>query len=304
MARTSWWWAAACVAGGLSGCAASPLTGRVTTFASAASAATLQMKNAYTLVEQVYQQAALATLVNQFDTKGFNPASIQPLMPATDMQARTDLLNGLTQYATVLAEVSGGTAITALDTQSEALGSQLETLSQGSGLKGVARYASAEGGGAAAAVAALGQLLIEAKTAKNLPGTLDKGKAPVDTICTLLEQDIGTPEGLGLRNELRDKYVELIADQRTYIYANEAKMSPDEKRTEIEQLPQLVTAEQQGDAALAATATALQKLAAANDALTETKKDKNAPAFRALVTQLVAQGQQLGTVYASATAKK
>ncbi|MGA9985132.1 MAG: hypothetical protein WBP95_16770, partial [Acidobacteriaceae bacterium] len=94
------------------------------------------------------------------------------------------------------------------------------------------------------------------------------------------------------------------ADQRTYILANETKMSPDEKRTEIGKLPQLVTAEKAGDATLEQTQKALQQLATTNDALTQTKKDKDAPAFRALVAQMVAQGQQLGAVYSAASTKK
>ena len=143
---------------------------------------------------------------------------------------------------------------------------------------------------------------MEKKTAKELPSILESAQNPIDTICALLGQDIGTAEGMGLRNELRDKYAELIADQRTYILANEAKMSPDEKRTEIGKLPQLVMAEKQGDATLEQTQKALEQLAKTNDALTETKKDKDAPAFRALVTQMVAQGQQLGAVYAAASA--
>lgn len=89
------------------------------------------------------------------------------------------------------------------------------------------------------------------------------------------------------------------ADQRTYIYANEAKMTPDEKRTEIENLPQLVTTEQQDDATLAQTQTALKALAATNDALMTTKNSKQAPAFRALLAELVAEGQQIGSVYRS-----
>jgi hypothetical protein len=287
-----------------SGCAVSPLSQRATAFSTAATAATLQVKNAYQLVEQAYEDAQMASLVNQFDTKGFDPGSIQPLLADADMKARTQMLEGLTQYASLLAEVSGNTQITELDKESEALGTSLEALSKNAPLKAVATNANMESGAAAAAVDALGRLLMERKTAKDLPSILESAQKPVDDICTLLEQDIGTVEGTGLRNEFRDKYVELIADQRTYILTNEAKMTAAEKRTEIGKLPQLVTAEKQGDAALAQTQAALKQLAATNDALTQTKKDKDAPAFKAMVSQLVAQGQQLGTVYSAVGSKK
>jgi hypothetical protein len=286
----------------LSGCAVSPLSQRAATFSTAASATVVKMQSAYQLVETTYEEAAMASLVNQFDMKGFDPASIQPFIPAADMKARTDLMSALQQYATLLAEVSGGSEVTELDKESEALGTNLEVLAKAAPLTALAKNANLESGVASAAVDALGRVLMKKATAKELPSILESAQKPIDTICTLLGQDIGTPEGTGLRNELRDKYVELIADQRTYILANEAKMSPDEKRTEIGKLPQLVTAEKQGDATLEQTQKALQQLAATNDVLTQTKKDKDAPAFRALVTQMVAQGQQLGAVYAAASA--
>ncbi len=286
----------------LSGCAISPLSQRAATFSTAASATVVKMQSAYQLVETTYEQAAMASLVNQFDTKGFDAASIQPFIPDADMKARTDLMSALQQYATLLAEVSGSSEVTELDKDSAAMGTNLEALAKDAPLTALAKNANVESGVASAAVDALGQVLMKRATAKELPSILESAQKPIDTICTLLGQDIGTTEGMGLRNELRDKYGELIADQRTYIKDNEAKMTPDEKRTEIGKLPQLVTAEKQGDATLEQTQKALQQLAATNDALTETKKDKDAPAFRALVAQMVAQGQQLGAVYAAASA--
>jgi hypothetical protein len=286
------------------GCSVSPLSQRAAAFSTAASATVVRMQGAYQLVEQVYDDAALATLVNQFDTKGFDPSSIQPLIPDADMKARTELLSGLQQYATLLAEVSGSEQVSALDKNSEALGANLQAMAKDTPLKTLAKNAGMEAGEVSTAVDALGRVLMERKTAKELPSILESAQKPIDTLCTLLEQDIGTPEGMGLRNELHDKYVELVADQRTYILANAAKMSLDEKRTEIGKLPQLVTAEKQGDATLEQTQKALQQLATTNDALTETKKDKDAPAFRALLSQMVAQGQQLGAVDTAASAKK
>jgi hypothetical protein len=288
----------------LSGCAVSPLSQRAATFSTAASATVVKMQSAYQLVETTYEDAAMASLVNQFDTKGFDPASIQPFIADADMKARTDLMSALQQYATLLAEVSGSSEVTELDKESEALGTNLEELAKAAPLTALAKNANMESGVASAAVDALGRVLMERATAKELPSILESAQKPIDTICMLLGQDIGTPEGTGLRNELRDKYAELIADQRTYILANETKMSPDEKRTEIGKLPQLVTAEKAGDATLEQTQKALQQLATTNDALTQTKKDKDAPAFRALVAQMVAQGQQLGAVYAAASTKK
>jgi hypothetical protein len=126
---------------------------------------------------------------------------------------------------------------------------------------------------------------------------------PIDQICQLLEGDIGDPQSGGLRNQLKTDYDQLIADQRAFIYANEKAMSPDEKRNAIAVLPLLVVTERQDDAALAQTQEALKKLATTHDALVDTKKSKDAPAFDSLVSQLAVQGSQLGDVYSAATKK-
>lgn len=287
----------------LTGCSLSPLSERATAFSTAATAATLKVNDAYQLVEQSYTDAQMADLVNHFDTKGFNPSQIRSFMPNDAMHARTQMIAGLQQYATLLAEVGGNQPVDAVDQQSEALGKSLQALSASTGLSAVAKSANTEIGLAATAVDALGRVLIERKTAKELPNILTQMQKPVDQICQLLEDDIGTPEGGGLRNQLKIDYDSIIAEQRTYIYANEAKMAPDERRSEIEKLPQLVRTELQDDATLAQTASALKALAATNDALVTTKNSKQAPAFRALLSQLVTEGQQIGSFYNSAMSK-
>jgi len=285
------------------GCSTTPLTQRATEFSTAATAATLKVQNAYQLVNASYIDAQMASLVNNFDTNGFSPSQIQSFMPSAAMQARTQMIAGLQQYATLLAEVSGNEPVTALDTQSEALGKALQGLSSSVGLSSVAKNANTDSGIASAAVDALGRMLIERKTAKELPEILTEMQKPVDNICQLLEDDVGTPEGAGLRNQLKIDYDSLIAEQRTYIYANEAKMTPDERRTEIEKLPQLVTTEQQDDATLAQTQEALKALAATNDALATTKNSKQAPAFRALLAELESESQQIASVYNATMSK-
>ncbi|HSY03359.1 MAG TPA: hypothetical protein VK819_14450 [Acidobacteriaceae bacterium] len=288
----------------VSGCAFSPLGKRATAFSTAASATTLQVKNGYQVVEQSYYDVQVDNLVKVFDTEGFKTDNIKPFLTPDEMKARTQLLQGLQQYATLLAAVSGNDAVAALDKQSESVGKDMESLSKDSGFKSVAKNSTIEGGVAAAAVDALGRELMARKTAKELPTILDEMQKPVDQICQLLEEDIGDPQTGGLRNQLKNDYDQLIADQRAFIYANEKAMSPDEKRQAIAILPQLWIAEKQNDAALAQTQEALKKLATTHDALVDTKKSKDAPAFESLVSQLAVQGSQLSDVYSAATKKE
>jgi hypothetical protein len=298
------WCSAVCVLSMVSGCAFSPLGKRATAFSTAASATTLQVKNGYQVVEQSYYDVQVDNLVKVFDTEGFKTDNIKPFLTPDEMKARTQLLQGLQQYATLLAAVSGNDAVAALDKQSESVGKDMESLSKDSGFKSVAKNSTIEGGVAAAAVDALGRELMARKTAKELPTILDEMQKPVDQICQLLEEDIGDPQTGGLRNQLKNDYDQLIADQRAFIYANEKAMSPDEKRQAIAILPQLWIAEKQNDAALAQTQEALKKLATTHDALVDTKKSKDAPAFESLVSQLAVQGSQLSDVYSAATKKE
>lgn len=283
----------------LSGCSVSPLTQRATQFSTAATAATLKMQNAYQLVEQSFADMQTAELVNNFEKSGFSPAQIKPFMPTQAMQARTKMLAGLQQYATLLAEVSGNQPIAALDTQSKALGTALRGLSDSSGLTQVAANAHTGINVADTAVDALGRLLIERDREQKLPAILTQMQKPVDDMCQLLEADIGTPNGFGLRSELHSSYSRLIGAQIRYILDNEKTMRPDEKRAEIEKLPQMAATEKQDDLILQQTQAALKSLAEANDALVTTKGSKKAPAFRTLLSQLVAQGQQIGSVYSA-----
>jgi hypothetical protein len=298
------WCSAVCVLSMVSGCAFSPLGKRATAFSTAASATTLQVKNGYQVVEQSYYDVQVDNLVKVFDTEGFKTDNIKPFLTPDEMKARTQLLQGLQQYATLLAAVSGNDAVAALDKQSESVGKDMESLSKDSGFKSIAKNSTIEGGVAAAAVDALGRELMARKTAKELPTILDEMQKPVDQICQLLEEDIGDPQTGGLRNQLKNDYDQLIADQRAFIYANEKAMSPDEKRQAIAILPQLWIAEKQNDAALAQTQEALKKLATTHDALVDTKKSKDAPAFESLVSQLAVQGSQLSDVYSAATKKE
>jgi|HubBroStandDraft_4_1064222.scaffolds.fasta_scaffold90964_2 ferredoxin len=290
-----------CVLLTVGGCNLSPLEKRVAAFSTAASATTLKMTSSYALVEQSYTDAQSAKLVNNFDKNGFKEDDYQPFMPVEAMKVRTQLLKGLEQYATLLAEVTGTASVSAIDKQSQATGKSLQSLAKDSGLAAMAGDAKLDSGTVSSAVDALGHALAEEKTAKELPSILDSMKQPVDNICQLLVQDIGTPEGSGLRNQLRNDYQQIIADQRTYIYANEAKMTATEKRAAIELLPTLVAKEKQDDATLAATAEALKKLATTNDALVETKKSKDSPAFHTLLSSFEAQGQQVGSACTAAS---
>ena len=279
----------------LSGCMISPLASRTAAFSAAATATVAQTTNAYQLVNQAYYDAQLATLVANYDTTTFDPSQIKPYLPEKDLAVRTQVLNGLTQYATLLAEVSGNQPVTDLETQVKAAGNSLVKLQQDD-FKAF-KISTTEQNLAVTAITALGDILIERDRARSLPGILDKMDKPIHDICAILQSDIGTVDKPGLAHALHLEYDNQIADEQRFIQKNGASMTPEQKRTEIETLPKLVLAQQQADRTLAATAKSLASLADAHTALTATKTQKDAPAFKVKLAELLQDAQTINGFY-------
>ena len=279
----------------LSGCMISPLATRTAAFSTAATATAAQTTSAYQLVNQAYYDAQLAMLAANYDPATFKPNLIAPYLPEKDLAVRTAVLNGLTQYATLLAEVSGNQPVTDMETQIKASGAALVKLQQDD-FKAF-KISPTEQHIAVTAVTALGNVLIERDRARALPGILDKMDQPIHDICTILQSDIGTVDKPGLANALHLEYDKQIAYEQRFIEQNGASMSADEKRAEIETLPKLVVAQQQADKTLAATAKSLGELAAAHAALTQTKSQKDAPAFKLKLAELEQDAQTINGFY-------
>ncbi len=282
------------------GCSLSPLAKRTAAFSTAATAAATDSTNGYQAVEDIFYQAQVSALVISFDTQGFDRTSIQPFIPAPDMRVRTDILNGLHDYAELLADVSGDKPIDALDKSTSALGSSLQAFSKDD----LKSFASAQDINiAVTALNALGGILIEHKRSRELPGILDRMKEPIQTICTLLQKDIGDTQKSGLRNQMHNSYGDIIRKQQQFIHQNEKSMSASEKRTEIERLPKLVLASTRADRILANTQQELADLASAHTALAETAHQKDSPAFKTRLSQLFDDVRRLKDVYSSLDSK-
>ena len=116
----------------LSGCSLSPLAKRTADFSSAAAATSIDTASAYQIVERAHYDTEVATLVANYDTDGFHPEKIKPFLKPEDQETRTRILNGLTQYAETLAEVSGDQPLADVDKQAAVLGNSLKDLSKSS----------------------------------------------------------------------------------------------------------------------------------------------------------------------------
>lgn len=287
------------------GCSLSPLAKRATAFSTAAASTTKATANAYQVVEQVHYQSELATMVSNYDKDGFHPENLQPFLSDKDMQARTRILDGLTQYAEKLAYISGDQPLADVDTQAAAVGKSLRDLSHEDSLASIvksAKITDTELNVFTTAVDALGHALVDNKRRKDLPPILKEMKEPIERICTLLQDDIGDPQHGGLRNELHDNYATLIHKQEQFL-KNNPSLDAVERRNIIEQLPVLATAEKQADATLEQTKEALAQLAKTHDLLVDTAAAKDAPVFKTSLAELVQIGQQLDSFYEKLPAK-
>lgn len=292
----------------LGGCSLSlsPLAKRSAAFGDAASRVVTESSKAYDTVERTTYHANVSTLVLDFDESGFDRSKIKPFLPARDLQVREDVLGGLQTYANDLSQIAGDQAFAPLDQQASALSAALVTLSSNGELQKLAPGASdTEAKGLATAVDTLGKMLIERKRRKELPSIIRKMQPVLEQLCGLLEQDIGDKptdgrDGHGLRNQLWNEYDDLIGNQTDYISENKARFTPAEKATEIVRLPQLVTEQQDADAALASTKAALRQLVETHHALLLPQQSGT---FHQRLSELVQDGQQIGQFYSSLNSK-
>lgn len=281
----------------LCGCALSPLTRRTSAFASAATAATNGTADAYELVEQTYRDAQVARLVANYDDAGFDTIGLQPFLSEPQRKVRVGVLRGLRSYADLLAAVSSDKPLTDVDASAKAMSASLQAISANDLVK--AKLTATDVNVATTAIDALGRALIERRRRRDLPVILRQMQEPIETICTLLREDLGDPAHGGLRNELHISYLDLLREQENYIADNEDKLTPDQRREEIRVLPRLAASEQRGDRALAETGKALAQMARTHTALAATANQKDAPAFNLQMQQLASSAQQLESFYAS-----
>ncbi len=234
-------------------------------------------------------------MVATYETSGFDTSKLKPFLPEQDRKVRTHVIEGLESYAELLAAISGDQPLTQVDASAKAMGASLQGLSAID--LGNAKLTATNANLATTAIDALGRALVEQKRRRDLPGILHQMQEPIETICKLLEQDIGDPAGSGLRNELHISYLDLIREEKNYLADNGGKLLPAERREEIRSLGRLAASEAQGDHALAETQSTLARLARAHTALAETAGQKSSPVFQVQMEQLAESVQQLKSFY-------
>jgi hypothetical protein len=281
--------------------------GAISDFGMAATSVVQQTRGAYTLVNDTVLQEEILSLSAKAGPLNSDPAKAFPLfVTQEDLNIRNALLDALQAYATALGKLTGKTA-SDLDAETTKLASSLTDLSKNERLehsfREVKSVSKQETNAAAAALDAIGKLLVAKRIAAELPAILKKNQPHVEALATLLIHEIGdvpTADEPGrLRGKLWRTYDSLIEAQVNLVNASPARSN--EKQQYVIKLSDLVIAQRNADAALAGTQSALKKLAAAHRALLQVQ---TAPAgFKTEVAALLAQAKQAQDFYAKLPVK-
>jgi hypothetical protein len=302
----------------------------VPAFAQAVALTATNVQAAFDTVQSTFCDAQALSFEVKFtggaDSDPSNICKVTWLPPAS-MAARTQILQGLKQYASELTGVSAPN-VSGLDSATTALGKNLNALTTSDAFTLMSKQAQANLKAAqpnitlaenffSTAVNALGKWFIERKVAKVLPGEIKDMEPNIQAIKELLIADIGVvgadpkiPEkGSGLRQELWIQYGKEITSWNLYVSTNYYKdgkvmpgVSPDAALAAVKQLASLVNQRRTADQVLAQVAETVNQMAQAHTKLVAATNEKQG--LIADFSDLLAEAQRLNTYYQSLATSK
>jgi hypothetical protein len=280
-----------------SGCASSRLGKQPASFATAASLVVQNTTDAYTSAIDLHaQEQAYAGALKVEAGDSWDYASLVPLLTPEELKARTQVLDALKTYAQSLSAITGSTPSPTLVAAAKSTGASLKTISSAiqseQGDKNATGVSATTANIVSTATLALGEYLAANKVNADLPAITAQMDPQIQTLCTLLTNDIDT-----IRKQTKKDSEDLRRQQWTFITVNRAKLSPIELRAEVEKLPAILKNEQTSDAALANLLTAIQRLATAHHALAVASQANNPETTKQRLADFDAAGTSLGSFY-------
>jgi hypothetical protein len=292
----------------------------VPTFAQAAELTSTNVQAAFTSVNQTYNTAQQIHYAVTYDGT-VDPSNISSGWLSPDaLNVRLQVLQGIKQYASELNSLTASSDVDSLNKASTAVGTSLTGLTKTAAFKKMSSDLPSDvANQAATAIDALGNWLVELKLKNNLPALIEKMDPSVQSICTLLSEDIGSINtdpvqpsgGHGLRQVLWDQYNSVIISQNQYILKNQCKdgegarancFTAEERLAEIQKLPALVEQRNTADQTLQQVQTTVKQLARAHTELLKAAKSKQN--LTADLGDLLAETQRLNGYYNSLSKTK
>jgi hypothetical protein len=281
----------------LTGCSLSPLARRTAAFSSATSQVVDNSENAYRAAVRLNDEAQASMLVARYDSaQPVDPHSLKHLMDPQDLEARTEVLDGLRAYAQTIADLSSGVASSKLDDAAASVGTNLQKLSAATPT--TFKITPQEANAASTALKALGEFLTSKKVKGSVPKIIQEMDPNIEAICNLLLSDIAI-----LRDQSGRDYEQLLSQQDSFIRHAGKDLSPIDRRSEIQRLPQILVRKQATDDMLANLADCVKQLALTHHALSAAATSKEAPSLEARIADLRAIGSRLANYYESLPTK-
>jgi mannitol-1-phosphate/altronate dehydrogenase len=289
-----------------------------------------QAAAAYAAAQAIHDERENYDAVAKFDdqTNVYNPRKVAPLLSASDLGVRVQVLAGLQCYSQLLVEITNGTTSKALDDASKSIGNNLTAIANNeqaaiTGALGLASPTSTStststtttGGvsttsttstttpaalvspGARNAIGtafnALGQFLVGRTIKKDLPQQIVKMDPTVQALCQLLTKEIDL-----LRDQEHRDFEYMIEQQTIFIRVND-KLTPQQKRDEIMKLPGMARREQTADDQLVKLRAAIVRLSLTHTALAADAQGNNPESLKSKLGELVTAGEGLATFYSS-----
>lgn len=286
----------------LCGCPAgmAPLGKPAATFDTATAKVVTNTENAYRTADRLYFDEQMSAAVLAYDKQpNWDPHSIKPLLTPRQLEARTTILEALKAYAASLDQIAnaGTSNAKAIDTNSAAVGNNLVTLSGNlASATGADELAvpQREGNIVSVATRELGQFLVAHKARKDLGRIVVQMDPSITSICTVLQTDIAT-----LRRQAANDYSQMLTQQDQFIRNAGTQLSPEERRTEIRRLPELLQKAKNTDDLLDALGKSIGKLATAHKAMATTAQGGNPESLSAALADFADYAESVATFYQS-----
>jgi len=279
----------------LAGCSLSPLASRTAAFSSATNLVVNSSENAYRAAVRLNDEAQASMLVARYDSaQPMDPHALKHLIDPKGLEARTAVLNGLRTYARSIADLASGVSSSKLDAATTSVGANLQKMGDAISAStpiGI-DITPAEANATSTALKALGEFLISQKVKSSVPKIIHDMDPNVETICNLLQSDITV-----LRDQTGRDYEQILAQQDSFIRHAGTSLSPAERRTEIERLPQILLKKEATDDMLAGLADSVKQLALTHHALAVAATTKDAPSLDARIADLRGAGERLADYY-------
>jgi len=214
--------------------------------------------NAANAVHTLQEETVLA---NQYAERGYRPGELTAFMSQSDLAARKQAIDALTNYATLVGDLALGKRVQAETTRAKVLSAAKATTSAAPSSK-TKSLTQQQMNYALSGLDIVFKAQIEHKVRKKLPVIMAKADPSVQQICSLLEADMET-----LRSQEKADYITLLMQQNEFIRQDGGSMGAVEKQAQIMKLFQIEQDAATADADLMKAEKALKQVAEAHHAL-------------------------------------